>query len=111
MGKVSEAVPSEDPDLPEKYLISELIDVLGGPLAVAKICGFTSNFPQARGSDMRRRQSIASEYWPRIVKAAQKQGYRWVTLESLIEAHKRSKNKVAPPSPLPITRSRRSSLV
>jgi len=66
--------------------VPEIIDLLGGNIPTATICGFENNLT-ARGGDMRRRESIAIRYWPAILKHAQKHGLDQITPVSLIEAH------------------------
>lgn len=66
--------------------IPEIIDLLGGNIPAAKICGFDKNL-SARGGDMRQRASIHVRYWPAILRYAKKSGLAQITPISMIEAH------------------------
>lgn len=74
---------------------SEIIDAFGGR-RFGEVCGF-ARYPEQRASDMRRRDSINSRYWPAIVAAAEQAGLP-ITLEILASAAQRairSRRKVA----------------
>ena len=67
--------------------VSDLIDILGGNAATARICGFKKNH-SARGGDLRRRKYIPVNYWPNILQHARANKLSGVvTPVTLIEAH------------------------
>jgi hypothetical protein len=66
--------------------VPDLIDLLGGNIEAAKICGFKKNH-SARGYDLRSRGSIPVNYWPAILAHAKTKKIATITPVSLIEAH------------------------
>ena len=76
--------------------VPKIIETLGGPTKVGRICGFTRN-PGARGHDLKARNSIPARYWPFIVAEASRQGKTDITLEVLAALHARPASKDVEP--------------
>lgn len=100
LANMGNMVPVEIPKIPVDFNVIELIDGAGGPTAFARICGFENN-PHARGCDMRRRQSINPNHFPKIVAWAQENHTKarpltHITLESLLRANGKPKLKKRP---------------
>jgi hypothetical protein len=71
---------------PQSILNAEqLIDLFGGPVAFGKICGFKKN-PGQRGSDMKRRNFVPVNHWPKLIAHARENGLKWLTYHHFVEA-------------------------
>lgn len=63
--------------------VPDIFDAFGGPAAVSRVLQIRSS----TSSEMKRRRSIPSEYWVRLVDAAKDAGIEGVTFETLARAH------------------------
>lgn len=78
--------------------VSDIFDVFGGSTSLARLLGVNTS----TASEMKRRESIPVEYWPRIVMEAKRIGRDDVTLEAIAiimaEAGSRRRNRQMEPA-------------
>lgn len=65
------------------YTIGDLISAFDGNTKFAAIIGKNAS----TASEMKRRNSIPIEYWPRIIKAAREMGIEGVSNDTLVALH------------------------
>lgn len=75
--------------------VSDIFDVFGGNASVGRIIGVAPS----TASEMKRRESIPVEYWPKLVTGARQIGREDISLEKLAiimaEAGSRRREKMA----------------
>lgn len=66
--------------------ISDIIEAFETDANFGRACGVERN-PASRAADMRRRESIPVEYWPRLIEAAAALGRDDLTSDVLVRVH------------------------
>jgi hypothetical protein len=78
----------------EPKTLAALFSLLGGPTKAGRICGYTGEHVQQRGSDMKRR-GIPRSRWDSVVAWARRRGLP-ITLETLHRLHPRKRRNDPP---------------